>query len=82
MIGLVFIITSSLLFVSIGWLSYKHILSQNPCKMTYSKINKNEVKVITTIKNMKLYSYRGSNDKKKSSLNKYPILFIPGANGQ
>lgn len=66
----------------IGWASYQKLLLLNPCKMTVSKIIKNEVHVKSAIPSIKLFKFRTSNEEKLNSLKKYPVLFIPGQNGK
>jgi hypothetical protein len=87
-IGIIILIT--------GYTSWKYLLNQNACNMTYSKIDKKEVIVNTNfMQNGKLYFYKNSkttklnkSNKMKSkkqwdySLSHHPVLFIPGHGGK
>ena len=80
-----------------GYTSWKYLLNQNACNMTYSKIERKEVVINTNLINAKLFFYKNSKTSKLSksnksksktknewdlSLSKHPVLFIPGHGGK
>ena len=80
--------------VIIGYSSWRYLLNQNACNMTYSKIERKEVKVNSAFIEAKLYFYKNEKTTKIKKSNKkskydwdlklapYPILFIPGHGGK
>lgn len=63
-----------------GYMGYPKLQATNMCKMTYSKLQKTEMK--HTDKNpwsYKLWKLTNADNKR---FNKYPVLFIPGHLGR
>lgn len=60
MISLVVAISIGFIILLTGYSSWKYVLDQNTCSMTYSKIERKDIHVDSNIANMKLYIYRNS----------------------
>jgi len=86
---LVPLVVFGVVFLLSGLFSYYRIVSQSPCKIVKTtKIEKKEIKVTSSVPNIKLYKFQststtGTKHKGKAKiLNPFPVLFVPGHNGK